>query len=179
MILKYIKSDLCRYVGKNNITFKNGIKHYFFNTGFKFTFWLRATKSKNILIATLAKIQHRRFNKKYMLDIPASTEIGFGLYIGHGQCVVISSSAKIGNNVNVSQFTTIGAIHGKSAVIGDYVYIGPSVCIAGDVAIGNNVKIGAGAVVTKDIPENSTSAGVPSKVINTSSEPNNYVNNRW
>ena len=179
MVLQYIKSDLCRYVGKDNITLKNFLINYIFNPGFKFTFWLRATKSKNIIISTLAKIQHKRFSTKYMLHIAANTEIGFGLYIGHGQCVVINPTTKIGNNVSLSQFTTIGSNHEKAAIIGDYVYIGPSVCIVEDVVIGNNVKIGAGAVVTRNIPENSTSAGVPAKVINTSNEPNDYVINRW
>ena len=32
------------------------------------------------------------------------------------------------------------------------------------VTIGNNVVIGAGAVVTKDIPDNSLALGVPAKV---------------
>lgn len=31
--------------------------------------------------------------------------------------------------------------------------------------IGNNVLIGAGAVVTKDIPDNAVAVGVPAKVI--------------
>ena len=37
--------------------------------------------------------------------------------------------------------------------------------ILGPITIGNNVTIAAGAVVTKDIPDNCTVAGVPAKVI--------------
>ncbi|WP_407463225.1 hypothetical protein [Methanobrevibacter sp.] len=33
------------------------------------------------------------------------------------------------------------------------------------VSIGNNVVIGAGAVVSKDIPDNSIALGVPAKVV--------------
>lgn len=179
MILEYIKSDLCRYVGKENTTLKMFLKQYFFNSGFKFSFWLRLTKSKNIIISKFANIQRRRFGEKYILDISADTEIGFGLYIGHGGCIIINPSAKIGNNVNLSQFTTVGSNHGQAATIGDNVYIGPSVCIVEDVTIGNNVKIGAGAVVTKNIPENATAAGVPAKILKISDKPNNYVNRRW
>lgn len=40
------------------------------------------------------------------------------------------------------------------------------VCIVEGVKIGNNVTIGAGSVVTKDIPDNATVAGVPAKVLN-------------
>lgn len=176
---EYIKSDLCRYVGKENINFSNFVKNYAFNSGFKFSFWFRLTQSKNPLVSTVAKVQRRRFSKKYMLEIPSGTKIGYGLYIGHGQCVVINPTAVIGNNVNLSQFTTIGSNNGKAAKIGDNVYIAPSVCIVEDVAIGNNVRIGAGAVVLKDLPENAVAAGVPAKTLKIDESPNPYVTRRW
>ena len=53
-----------------------------------------------------------------------------------------------------------GCIH-----IGNNVMIGAKVLILPNVCIGNNVVIGAGAVVTKDIPDNSVVAGIPAKVI--------------
>jgi serine O-acetyltransferase len=121
---------------------------------------------------------HKKYFRKYGLQIYPQTKIGYGLYIGHGIGTIISSSAKIGNNCNLSQFTTIGTNHKKAATIGDNVYIGPSVCIVEDVNIENNVTIGAGAVVVKDVPENATVAGVPAKILNYNN-PGRYVNNRW
>lgn len=100
------------------------------------------------------------------------------MYIGHGFGIVVNSSAIIGNNCNLSQLTTIGANDGKAAVIGDNVYIGPNVCLVENVHIGNNVTIGAGAVVTKDIPDNATAAGVPAKVLNYDNAAR-YINNKW
>lgn len=44
--------------------------------------------------------------------------------------------------------------------------------------IGNNVTIGAGAVVPKDIPDNATAAGVPTKVMNYTN-PGFYVTKRY
>ena len=38
------------------------------------------------------------------------------------------------------------------------------------VNIGNKVIIGAGAIVTKDIPDNSVAVGVPARVIKTADE---------
>ncbi|APX73350.1 transferase [Companilactobacillus allii] len=53
----------------------------------------------------------------------------------------------------------------KPISIGDDVWIGGNVTIIGGVTIGNNVIVGAGAVVTKDVPDNTIVAGVPAKVI--------------
>ncbi len=180
MVIDYIKSDLCRYVGKEGVTWRNFFKYYFFNSGFRLCVWLRIGKfSDSKTLRLIAKVQHRRVSKKYFLDIPISSDIGYGLYIGHGGSIVVNSTAKVGNNVNLSQFTTIGSNHGKAAHIGDNVYIGPNVCIVEDVNIGSNVKIGAGAVVTKDLPTNSTCAGVPAKVLKIDESPNNYIEKRW
>ena len=44
-------------------------------------------------------------------------------------------------------------------------WIGGNVTILPGITIGNNVVIGAGAVVTKDIPDNSLALGVPAKVV--------------
>lgn len=55
----------------------------------------------------------------------------------------------------------------KPITVGNDVYIGNCVIILPGVNIGNRVVIGAGAVVTKDIPDNSVAVGVPAKVINT------------
>ena len=50
-------------------------------------------------------------------------------------------------------------------VIGNDVWIGRRAMIMPGVKIGNGCIIGAGAVVTKDIPDYSIAAGVPAKVV--------------
>lgn len=55
-------------------------------------------------------------------------------------------------------------------VIGNNVNIGWDVTILPGVTIGDNVVIGVGAVVTKNIPNDSVVAGVPAKVIETLEE---------
>lgn len=119
--------------------------------------------STSNFITPLAMFMHKHYSVKYGLDIPRTTKIGYGLYIGHGLGAVINPLTIIGNNCNISQFLSIGSNHGTPAIIGDNVYIGPHVSIVENVKIGNNVTIGAGAVVTKDIPANMTAAGVPEK----------------
>ena len=58
----------------------------------------------------------------------------------------------------------------KPITVGNDVYIGNNVTILSGVHIGNRVVIGAGAVVTKDIPDNSVAVGVPARVIKTVDE---------
>ena len=53
----------------------------------------------------------------------------------------------------------------KPVTIGNNVWIGGNVTILPGVTIGNNVVVAAGAVVTKDVPDNSLVGGVPAKII--------------
>ncbi len=53
----------------------------------------------------------------------------------------------------------------KKVTIGNDVWIGGNVTILPGVNIGNNVVIAAGAVVTKDVPDNTLVGGVPAKFI--------------
>lgn len=55
-------------------------------------------------------------------------------------------------------------------VIGNNVNVGWNAIILPGVHIGNNVVVAAGAVITKDVPENSVVAGVPARVIETIEE---------
>ena len=52
-----------------------------------------------------------------------------------------------------------------SISISDHVWVGQKVIITKGVYIAKDCVIGAGAVVTKDIPEYSVAAGVPAKVV--------------
>lgn len=54
---------------------------------------------------------------------------------------------------------------GKPVTIGDDVWIGGNCTVLPGVTIGNNVIVAAGAVVTKDVPDNCVVAGVPARKI--------------
>lgn len=54
--------------------------------------------------------------------------------------------------------------------IGDNVWIGAKATILGGVTVGDGAVVGAGSVVTRDVPENAVSVGVPAKMIKTRGE---------
>ena len=172
---KYIKSDLYRYYGNTKLS--TFIKAYITNGTFRFQCAFRLCHEKGIKKVFGLFLWSINGTRK-RIQIPRATKVGYGLYIAHGGPIVVNSTTVIGNNVNLSQCTTIGTSEGKAAEIGDNVYIGPNVCVVDHVKIGNNVTIGAGSVVTKDLPDNSTAVGNYAKVINYKN-PGRYINNRW
>jgi serine O-acetyltransferase len=110
------------------------------------------------LLAPIYALEYHRIRSKWGIEIPRHTEIGEGFYIGHFGGITISSGAKIGKNVNISQQVTIG-VSGQGEnrgcpTIGDNVYLAADAKVFGRITIGNNVAIGANAVVHKDVPDN-------------------------
>ena len=129
-VIELIKSDLYRYAG--NITFKSFLINFFTNRGFIFTVWFRLAQSPSKFIRYIAYPICFLKNRKFQIHMnPKSVRLGYGFYIGHGGPFIVHPNVKIGNNCNVSQFTTIGSIAQEAAEIGNQVWIGPNVVISG------------------------------------------------
>lgn len=171
---EFLKSDLYRYSGKKSI--KSFFDCYRKEAGFRFSVAYRLINSKGL--EKIVGIFLWAIRNKQLIQISRHTKIGYGLYISHGGPVVVNPTTIIGDNCNLSRFVTIGSNEAKAAVIGDNVYIGPNCCIVEDVEIGNNVTIGAGSVVTKSLPENSTCAGNYAKILNFNN-PGRYIQNKY
>lgn len=104
------------------------------------------------------------------IEIPATTSIGKGLFIGHPGGIVFHNNAVIGEYCDISHEVTIGrGGRGENAgvpVVGNRVHIGVGAKIIGKITVGNDSAIGANAVVVKDVPEGAVVVGVPAKVVN-------------
>jgi serine O-acetyltransferase len=102
---------------------------------------------------------------------PAAT-LGRRLLIDHGMGVVIGETAVVGNDVTLYQGVTLGGTGSAKAGCGkrhptlsDCVFVGNNANILGDITIGANSRVGAGSVVLRDVPPNSTVVGVPAHII--------------
>jgi len=85
--------------------------------------------------------------------------------------IIIGDDALIGHNVVLATLNHGFApdkrkdLHPAPIVIGNNVWIGANATVLPGVTIGDNAVIAAGAVVTKDVPENAIVAGVPAKIV--------------
>ncbi len=99
------------------------------------------------------------------IEIHPGAKIGKRLFIDHGMGVVIGETAEIGDNVTIYQGVTLGGT-GKDTgkrhpTIYNNVTIGSGAKILGPICVRENSKIGAGAVVVRCVPANTTAVGVP------------------
>ena len=99
------------------------------------------------------------------IEIHPRAEVGDGLFIDHGNGVVVGETAEVGENVTMYQGVTLGGTgfaRGKRhPTVEDNVTIGSGAKLLGPIRIGHGAKIGANAVVIHDIPPNSTVVGNP------------------
>src|SRR5690242_14812271 len=103
------------------------------------------------------------------IEIHPGARIGRRLFIDHGLGVVIGETSIVGDDVTLYQGVTLGGTgkeHGKRhPTIEDGVVIGGGAKILGNITIGKNCRIGAGSVVLRNVPDNSTVVGVPAHII--------------
>jgi serine O-acetyltransferase len=171
-----VQSDYYRVYGKIAPLLKIWLTS-FRNHCIQYLLWMRLSAYRKGWLFPICKWFQEHYAKKYGIDIPPTTKIGFGFYIGHGIAIVINHTAIIGNNVNISQCCTIGSNNSHAARIGNNVYIGPNTCIVEDVQIGCNTTIGAGSVVTNTIEGGNCAVGAPCRIVGINQHPE-YINNR-
>ncbi len=120
--------------------------------------------------------------RKTGIEIHPGAQIGKGLFIDHGNGVIIGETAIVGDNVTLYQGVTLGGTgkeHGKRhPTLCNNVMVSAGAKVLGSFTIGENSKIGAGSVVLEEVPPNSTVVGVPGRVVkrNNQSVPREDMN---
>jgi serine O-acetyltransferase len=103
------------------------------------------------------------------IEIHPGAKIGEGFFIDHGAGVVIGETAEIGDNVTLYQGVTLGGTGKEKGkrhpTVGNNVVISTGAKVLGSFKVGDNVRIGAGSVVLKEVPPDSTVVGVPGRVV--------------
>ncbi len=103
------------------------------------------------------------------IEIHPAAKIAAGVFIDHGEGVVIGETAEVGEGTVLYQGVTLGGTGKESGkrhpTVGRYCVISAGAKVLGSVRVGDFAKIGAGAVVLKDIPENATAVGVPARIV--------------
>ena len=103
------------------------------------------------------------------IEIHPGARIGRRVFIDHGMGVVIGETTIVGDDVTLYQGVTLGGTgkeHGKRhPTIEDSVVVGGGAKILGNIVVGKNSRIGAGSVVLRNVPDNSTVVGVPGHII--------------
>ncbi|BBB91328.1 MAG TPA: serine O-acetyltransferase [Methylomusa anaerophila] len=132
----------------------------------------------------LHRIAHWLFNRGWVLvprminyfnriltgvDIHPGATIGEGLFIDHATGVVIGETCIIGDNVTLYQGVTLGGTGKEKGkrhpTIGNNVVVASGAKVLGSFKVGDNSKIGAGSVVLREVPPNSTVVGIPGKIV--------------
>lgn len=110
------------------------------------------------------------------IEIHPGAKIGRGFFIDHGMGVVIGETAELGSNVTLYHDVTLGGVspavesdsqrnQKRHPTLEDDVIVGSGAQILGPITIGAGARVGANAVVTKDVPPNTTVVGIPARAV--------------
>lgn len=172
------KKDLFRYYGDRPESFKEKILR---SQELKYLYWLRNVQtSKNKVIKTFSKLKVMSLTKKTQIQIPWTTSIGEGFYIGHCGRIIINKNAVLGKNINIGTGVTIGeenrGIRKGCPTIHDNCWIGTNSVIVGRIDIGEDVLIAPLTFVNFDVPSHSIVIGNPAKIISKNNATDGYIN---
>lgn len=103
------------------------------------------------------------------IEIHPGAKIGQGLFIDHGNGVVIGETCEIGDNVVLYQGVTLGGTGKEKGkrhpTLGNNVVIGSGAKILGSFKVGDDSYVGANSVVLKEVPPASTVVGIPARLV--------------
>ncbi len=137
---------------------------------------------KNPICKIYFRLLYKLSYSKSHIEIPITTNIGGGLYIGHAYGITINPKVIIGKNCNIHKGVTIGqenrGKHKGAPNIGNCVWIGVNSTIVGKVTIGDDVLISPNSYINCDIPSHSIVFGNPCIIKANNNATEGYINNK-
>ncbi|SFM57507.1 Acetyltransferase (isoleucine patch superfamily) [Paenibacillus sp. 1_12] len=137
--------------------------------------------SREEIVEIFSELTGNKVDSSFMCFPPFYTDFGKNITIGKNVffntgCsfqdrggISIEDGTMIGMNVTIATLNhglpleTRNVTYPSPVIIGENVWIGSNATILPGVTIGDNSVVAAGAVVTKNVPENTVVAGVPAK----------------
>jgi acetyltransferase-like isoleucine patch superfamily enzyme len=147
---------------------------------------MHARLRPTLLRALGARIgSNARIDEVMFVNLPIgfrNLALGDYSYLGAGSIVDLSGRVEIGSHTAISPGCMLmthsdpGSMLGSRLAtlyprrvtgirIGDHTWLGCNVTVLDGVTIGDHVVVGAGAVVTKDVPSNVLTSGVPATLV--------------
>ena len=140
---------------------------------------LRAHRRANFFyrhnMKLLARIISQNAKRRTGIEIHPAATIAPGVFIDHGEGVVIGETAVVETGVVIYQGVTLGGTgkdkgNKRHPTIKRDCVISAGAKILGGITVNENCKIGASSVVLSDVPANSTVVGIPGKVVKTNGQ---------
>ncbi len=123
--------------------------------------------------------EHVYLQPGFRCDNGKNIHVGEAFLTNYNVTILDIMPVRIGDHCMIGPGTTISTVghplspagrraklaRGEPVIIGDDVWVGANAAVMPGVVIGSNVVVAAGAVVTRDVPDNVIVAGVPARVV--------------
>jgi serine O-acetyltransferase len=137
---------------------------------FRFRRWTRTLpRPARLAFLPVTFFTYKLIETLASISIAPGAEIGPGFYIAHYSGIMVGPTVA-GPNLSISHGVTIGIEKGALPTLGEHVYLAPGVQVFGPISMGDRSSAGANAVVTRDVPADTTVAGVPARPIGVRTE---------
>ena len=173
-MFKKLRADI-RAAKKFDPAARNKFEIWLTYSGIKALSWHRwAHFLYKLKLKTLARWTSQYAKFLTGIEIHPAAKIAGGVFIDHGEGVVIGETAEIEEDVVIYQGVTLGGTGKEKGKRHPTVKRGAMISagakVLGGFTVGEYAKIGAGAVVLKEVPPYATVVGVPGNVVRVNGE---------
>lgn len=155
---------------ENDPAARNKFEIWLTYSGVRALSWHRlANRLYKMRLKLFARIISQWSKRRTGIEIHPAAKIAAGVFIDHGQGVVIGETAEIGTGTVIYQGCTLGGTGKETGkrhpTVGEHCVISAGAKVLGNITVGDYAKVGAGAVVLKNVPPRATVVGVPARVV--------------